>query len=140
MCFLKRIPALVRISALALIWHGPAVAEDQVPPAEYFTGTYQRVGRDGATPPGLVDDLVRIDPGAAGLELRGCAAGADAPAQRLAFDGWGEVPNLLSGGAQDPSLWCLYHNDGNNYPLLNCAAPDGRRFTLWPVPDMACAR
>lgn len=131
---------MIRLPLLApFLLPGVAAAQD-LPPPDYFTGVYERVGRDAGAPAGLVNDRVRLDPDAegTGLELRHCGRATKAPEARLAFESFGEVSNLLNGGSADPDFWCLYHNDGNNYPLLTCAAPDGRRVTLWPAPDMPC--
>ncbi|MFZ1468275.1 MAG: hypothetical protein WAT09_04765 [Paracoccaceae bacterium] len=109
------------------------------PPADYFTGVYERVGRDAATPPGLVNDLVRLDPKGDRLSMTVCGGGADQPPYLLAFDTIGDVSNLLTGGPDQDRLWCLYGNDGDNYPLLTCAGETGSKFMLWPQPDAPCA-
>lgn len=102
-----------------------------VPGPDYFNGLYARIGRDGATPPALIDDLVRLEPDGTGLKLKSCAA-ADVA---LRFDPWSEIVNLIVAEPAARGLWCLFHNNGDNYPLLTCADEDGRRFTLWPLAE-----
>jgi hypothetical protein len=121
----------VRGLAALLLTAGAALAE--APPPEYFTGVYERIGRDGSGR--MVNDVVRIDPGEGGLVLRVCGAGAGQVPERLAFDTFGDVQNLLTGDG----LWCLFSNNGDNYPLLNCAGDGAARATLWPEPDLPCA-
>ena len=125
--------------AAAAVAPGPVRAEG--PPPEYFTGVYERVGRDDAAPPGLLNDRVRIDPVEGGLAVSACKTGGE-PLFVLEFQAFGDVTNLLVSrpGRPGPDLWCLYGNNGDNYPLLTCASGDGTgtRFTLWPAPDAPC--
>lgn len=127
--------------AALVLCAGEAFAEG--PPPEYFTGVYERVGRDGATPPGLLNDLVRMDPVEGGLAVTVCGArSANKPLMLLDFDSFGEVQNLLvSRGGDSVDVWCLYGNNGDNYPLLTCsgAGPGGTMFLLWPKPEAVCA-
>jgi hypothetical protein len=129
----------MRTLAALLLSAGAALAEG--PPPEYFTGTYQRIGRDGASPPGLLNDPVRLDPAGEGLALRECADPVGEPVSPLLleFDRTGEVPNLLIGEQGPFQVWCLHQNNGDNYPLLTCGSDGGARFTLWPEPDLPCA-
>ncbi len=128
----------MRAVALLLLTGGVALAEG--PPPEYFTGTYERVGRDGAAVPGLLNDVVRLDPVDGGLALTVCGDGPqEGPPLVLAFDETGDVTNLLQGKDGPFELWCLYANDGDNYPLLTCTSDGGARFLLWPEPDRPCA-
>ncbi len=128
----------MRAVALLLLTAGAALAEG--PPPEYFTGTYERVGRDAAAPPGLLNDVVRLDPVQGGLALTVCGDGpAKGPPPVLAFDAVGDVQNLLHGRDAASDLWCLYGNNGDNYPLLTCTSESGARFLLWPEPDRPCA-
>ncbi len=121
----------MKVMAALLLTAGGALAE--APPPEYFTGVYERIGRDGSGR--LVNDVVRIDPGEGGLALRVCGAGAGQVPELLAFDTFGDVQNLLV----SDRLWCLFSNNGDNYPLLNCAGTGAERATLWPEPDQPCA-
>ena len=118
---------------------GAGVAGAEVPPPEYFTGVYERVGRDGAVPPGLLNDLVRLDPVDGGLLMRVCGAGPSESLLVLRFDEVGDVSNLLTGREGPFQLWCLYGNDGDNYPLLTCTSDGGARFLMWPEPGRDCA-
>ncbi len=124
---------------LAVLALCAGAAQAEGPPADYFTGVYQRVGRDSATPPGLVNDVVRLDPAPGGLALTVCGAGSGQTPFILAFDQIGDVTNLLWGGEGEDELWCLYGNNGDNYPLLTCSSTNESRVTLWPEPDTPCA-
>lgn len=122
-----------------------AMAEDNRPDPSYFTGVYERVGRDAQTPPGLIDDLLRIDPTADGwgIVIRPCDGGpAEGGPLELRPSGYDEVPNILEGKDGPFGLWCQYFNDHSNYPVLTCVSEMGARFTLWAVTDdraTACA-
>lgn len=114
----------------------PAKAEDFYPETNYFTGIYQRVGRSAGDAPGLVNDLVRIDPAAEGwgLELRGCTTPDAAPLD-LRRDTIGEVLNVLVAKEGQSWLVCQFFNDAGNYPILNCESETGTRFTLWALSE-----
>lgn len=119
-----------RFVLAALAAAGPAAAD--LPPAAYFTGVYLRIGRDVAGV--AVNDAVRLDPAEGGLALRVCGAGAGQPPEILLFEPLGEIPNLVG----NDRLWCLHSNNGDNYPILNCAGEGQARLTLWPEPDQPC--
>ena len=125
----------MRFVLALLLSAGAAMA--QTPPADYFTGVYERIGRDDATPPGVVNDLVRLSPAKAGLALSVCGEAADTPPVLLVFDRFGDVGNLLSTPEGADWLGCQYFNDMDNYPMLNCHDGKGGRFTLWPVNERA---
>ncbi|WP_395540411.1 hypothetical protein [Neotabrizicola sp. sgz301269] len=119
-------------------------AQAEVPPPDYFTGLYERVGRSAGPEPALLDDLVRIDPApdGAALELRVCAPGGapGSAALRLDFAELGDVENLLQGGTGAAALYCQFFNDAGNYPILACnggAETDEApaRFLLWARTD-----
>lgn len=119
-----------------------AGAEDRYPDTSFFTGVYERVGRDGNHPPGLIDDLMRIQPTTRGwgLLLNRC----DGPGElswplELRPSTYDEVPNILEAGGSPPDLWCQYFTDHSNYPILTCEAASGARFTLWAVTDERAA-
>lgn len=126
---------------LLAVMPGAGAAMAEGPPADYFAGVYERVGRDGAAPPSLLNDLVRMDPVPGGLAVTVCDAGPDAPPLMvLGFEAVGDVTNLLADRrrtVEDP-VWCLYGNNGDNYPLLTCSADSGAKFLLWPQPDAPC--
>ncbi|GAB1363611.1 hypothetical protein MASR1M32_28470 [Rhodobacter sp.] len=130
--------ALALALALALCSGSAALAEQSYPDLSYFTGVYERVGRDAGTPPALINDLLRITPAAdgKGLTVRSC--------DPLAHEGWplelrpgefDEVPNILEGKDGPFGFWCQFFNDHSNYPVLTCASQMGARFTLWAITD-----
>jgi hypothetical protein len=126
----------IRPALLALLFAAPAVAGPGVPGPDYFTGTYDRVGRDAAAVPGLVDDHLRIAPdGPNGLRLTGCGGEVG----RLVFAPFSEIENLMEGVIDAKPVWCLFHNNGDNYPILTCSGDpaNGLRLTLWPADDFA---
>lgn len=100
-----------------------------VPGPAYFAGTYQRVGRDSAAPPVLVDDEVKISVRGAGLRLEDCR-GTDT---QMVFFPTMDGENVILGRADGAEFICLFHNNGQNRPILTCEADAGGRFTLWPV-------
>ncbi len=130
---------LARFAAL-LAGAGPGGAGADVPPPEYFSGLYERVGRSGGgVEAALIDDLVRLvpDPAGGGLLMSVClpeGAPGRAPL-RLAFETFAEVPNLLFAQGEGPALFCQFFNDAGNYPILACQTEDGARYTLWAAPD-----
>ena len=115
-----------------------AAAEDGVPDPSYFTGVYERVGRDAEDPPGLINDHLRITPAndGWGLVVSGCDGGPQEgwPIE-LRRSGMDEVPNIVEGRDGPFAFWCQYFNDHSNYPVLTCASEMGARFTLWAVTD-----
>lgn len=129
---MRRAPLLLALAATA------AGAEDRYPDTSFFTGVYERVGRDEQSPPGLIDDLLRIEPAAEGWGLRisRCAA-LDEPGWPLDLrhSEYDEVPNILEGRDGSFGLWCQYFTDHSNYPILTCGSEMGARFTLWAVTD-----
>src|SRR5690606_5711803 len=98
----RALPLLLALAATA------AGAEDRYPDSAFFTGVYERVGRDAQSPPGLIDDLLRIDPAAEGWGLRvsRCIA-VDEPGWPLDLrhSGYDEVPNILEGRDGPFGLW-----------------------------------
>lgn len=143
----------MRALAVLLLTAGSAAAETAGPAMDYFTGIYERVGRSAGPQPGLIDDLVRIEPAAEGqgLSLSVCApdGAPGSGALTLHFDPFGEVTNLLQAGEGRAALYCQFFNDAGNYPIIACAGAaeggeaDRARFTLWPVTDARsaeCAR
>lgn len=128
----------VMLAMPLLIFAAVAQAESIRPDTGFFTGVYERVGRSGAAPPGLIDDLVRIAPaeGVWALDLSPCVTVPEPDATiRLAPSGYEEVPNILEGKAGPFGLWCQYFVDHSNYPILSCQSEMGARFTLWPITD-----
>lgn len=146
-------PARPRLAGLPLLarsllaFAAPASAFADVPPPEYFTGVYQRIGRSSGANPVLLNDLWRIDPAQTGaLHLSPCTRSGNTntntntngtatsigSAHDLRFARFGDLTNLLEG---DGGLWCQVFNDGGNYPLLSCGAEDGSAFQMRAVTD-----
>lgn len=113
-------------------------APEGAPPVEFFSGVFERVGRDANDTPGLINDLIRISPSNAGwgLTLSPCEARQEEgwPLE-LRHSGFGEVPNILEGKLNGTPIWCQYFTDHSNYPVLTCGSEAGARFTLWAVTD-----
>jgi hypothetical protein len=112
------------------------------PSPEYFTGTFERVGRTADVPAHLMNDVVRLDPlpDGTGVMLTRCLTTGPEPGLALRYDLFGEVPNLLTGKEGPFEVWCQYFNDYGNYPVLICGSDAGARFTLIAQPDApACA-
>ncbi|MBN8631606.1 MAG: hypothetical protein J0L76_12195 [Rhodobacterales bacterium] len=101
------------------------------PSVDYFTGLYQRIGRDAEGK--LMEGLVRLDPLGKGLALTECPLPDLDPPLELAFDDSFEVENFLTGRQGPFGLSCQYFNDSQNYPILNCWSDGGALFTLWPL-------
>lgn len=114
---------------LLLVLAAPAFAKPGTPGPDYFSGTYERIGRDGATPAGLVNDLVTIRPAGRSVTISGCAG----PDLVLGFGPAFEIVNLMSGERAGVRVDCLFHNNGYNRPVLTCRGEDGATFTLWPA-------
>ncbi|NGM46832.1 hypothetical protein G5B31_14945 [Rhodobacter sp. SGA-6-6] len=127
----------MRAALVLTLCAGAAGAEGRPDPS-FFTGIYERVGRDGTDPPGLLDDLLRIQPTVQGWGL--LVTRCDGPGElswplELRPSSYDEVPNILVAGGGPPDLWCQYFTDHSNYPILTCEAASGARFTLWAVTD-----
>jgi hypothetical protein len=115
---------------------GAGGAGAEVPPADFFTGRYAAVGRDESEPPRLIDGWIDLAPGGKGLEVSTC----DGAGGHLDFVSMFEADNFLAGHiGRWRDVWCLFANDGNNYPMINCATEDGLRLTLWPGVDAGAA-
>jgi hypothetical protein len=115
---------------LAMLLPGPVLADR--PSLEYFTGLYERVGRDAAGK--LLNDFVRLDASGDSLAMTICPT---TPSEltgpfTLRYSDASEVENFVSGKEGPFELWCQYFNDSQNYPILNCSSDGGALFTLWP--------
>lgn len=104
----------------------PVMAKPGTPGPAWFTGVFERVGRDASG--GLLDDQVSVRPYGDGLEIVACG-GQDSI---LSFGPAFEIVNLLSGSRGQAAMECLFHNNGYMRPILTCRADDGAAFTLWP--------
>ena len=123
---LTRFCTLILFLAVAPV---PCLAGPGVPGPAYFAGTYERVGRDSALPPRFMDDRVSITVMGRGLRLEDCA-GAET---RMFFFPTMDGENVILGQTDGADFACLFHNNGENRPILTCRADAGGLFTLWPV-------
>lgn len=117
------------VAALCLVLL-PLPLRADPPGVEFFTGLYERVGRDEAG--SFLNDLVRIDPKGSELVLSDCPDPAAADPVIFHFESIFETDNFLAGQWGTTELWCQFNNDGQNYAILNCGTDGGARFTLWP--------
>ncbi len=117
-------------AALLLLAAGAAVAAPGVPGPDYFRGLYEQVGREGPSPGAPLDGMLRIEPAGQGLAAFDCRGQALA----MRFDPWDGAENLIVGRDRaGGSFRCLFHNNGDNFPILTCTTEAGGRFTLWPA-------
>lgn len=124
------LPGMKRcVPIVFLLLATPVQAGPGVPGPAYFAGTYERVGRDSAQPPGFVDDRVMITTRGTGLRLDDCA-GTDT---QMIFFPTMDGENVILGKADGADFSCLFHNNGANRPILTCRADAGGVFTLWPM-------
>lgn len=126
--------------AAALLGLTPALAKADryLPEPDYFTGVYERVGRDGSSPPKLINETVWISPNpTGGLTVAPCVAGGEA-AFPLKFTELFEATNLLSNNDDANLIGCQFFNNMDNYPILTCFQGRQGRFTLWPQPEAKC--
>lgn len=106
---------------------GVAGAKPGTPGPAYFSGIYERVGRDAAGV--LQNDLMQIVPAGNSLNLSAC----NGDKVQMNFGPAFEIVNLMT-GAQGPDDYdCLFHNNGYNRAILTCRSQGGAAFTLWPT-------
>ncbi len=122
-------PKFIAPCAAFILSTAPALADRPV--IDYFTGLYERIGRDAEGK--LLQGFVRLDVEGATLQLSQCPSSGLAPPLTLAYDDTFETPNFLSGREGPFQLACQYFNDSQNYPILNCRSDGGAVFTLWPM-------
>ncbi|WP_322324631.1 hypothetical protein [Cypionkella sp.] len=124
------------VSALMLLLcaASPVLAKPGTPGPAYFSGSYERIGRQGGDAM-LQNDRVTIAPDGQGVVIAGCTGAALTMSFGPAF----EVTNLMTGTQAGVTVECLFHNNGYNRPILTCRAADGAAFTLWPLPAGAVA-
>ncbi|MEZ5779902.1 MAG: hypothetical protein R3E44_16225 [Paracoccaceae bacterium] len=101
------------------------------PAPEYFKGRYLIVGTVDAEPPRLVHDQLRLDVDGDELVVSSCKSGAGRLRRGTGF----EVPNVYEGDIGDWDVFCEFHNDSSNYPVLLCLSQTGARLTLWSMQD-----
>ncbi|MDZ4312133.1 MAG: hypothetical protein U1A24_16415 [Cypionkella sp.] len=119
---------------LLLCAASPVLAKPGTPGPAYFSGSYERIGRQGGDAM-LQNDRVTIAPDGQGVVIAGCTGAALTMSFGPAF----EVTNLMTGTQAGVTVECLFHNNGYNRPILTCRAADGAAFTLWPLPAGAVA-
>lgn len=119
--------AVVRLAVILAGLAGAATAGPGVPGPDWFTGVYERVGRDAGQ--AALDDRVRLAPEGVDLRMTACTG----PDLRIHFDPYGLRENALVAGQGAAALSCLFHNDGYSRPVITCRSEQGQRFTLWPV-------
>jgi len=114
------------IGAICLL-AAPALAKPGTPGPAYFSGIYERVGRDARGVP--QNDLMQIAPAGNGVTMTACAGKAVAMSFGPAF----EIVNLMTGAQGADKYDCLFHNNGYNRAILTCRSQGGAAFTLWPT-------
>lgn len=128
---MRLVPAMLALFA-PLAGHA-----EEMPPAGYFTGTYEMIGRmPGASSPAFGDSLT-ITAENGRLILTSDAHGTGWLARN---DAGHEGASPLVGPFGGRQMLCRFQSDGNNYPRLTCLlepvppeeAPG--RLTFWPVP------
>ncbi|MCF1709650.1 hypothetical protein L0V05_12585 [Tabrizicola sp. J26] len=122
-------PVGLAIALAGLLLGEAAAAKPGTPGPDYFTGTYQRIGRSGGAEPGLIDDKVAIAPDGDRVTIRGCTG----PETLMGFGPAFEIVNLMTGQQAGIGVECLFHNNGYNRPILTCQTQDGAAWTLWPT-------
>lgn len=119
----RRAVALAALAVLPM----PAHSGPGTPGPAYFTGLYDRIGRDDAA--GLVNDHVRLEPAGQALSMLSCGA---APLT-LVFAPWSLGENFVTARIKGGTMVCQFHNDGDNHPIFTCQSDTGARMTLWPA-------
>ncbi len=105
----------------------PALAKPGTPGPAYFSGIYERVGRDAGG--ALHSDLMQIEPAGTGVTLTACTGDV----VTLSFGPAFEIVNLMTGAQGAEDYDCLFHNNGYNRAILTCRSQGGAAFTLWPT-------
>ena len=127
--------AAVFVLAAGAVWAKPGT-----PGPAYFAGHYDFVGRSAGTAPVLQQGAAQIIPQGQDVVIRRCAA----PDVVMSFGPAFEMDNLMTGqqGQAGDLVECLFHNNGNNRPILTCTSRGGAAFTLWPLdtgaPPLPC--
>ena len=127
---------LALCTAIILASAGAGAAKTGTPGPGYFAGSYQMVGRTAGQVPALQNAPARITAQGRDVVIKTCAA----PDIVMGFGPAFEVVNLMTGDQAGDVVECLFHNNGNNRPILTCRSDAGAAFTLWPVQtaDLAC--
>lgn len=122
------------LHSTALIWILAAqpLSAEQVPPLQYFVGEYLVIGRVAGS---LADGMVVATENNERLQLKTDFLGNGWLALN---DSQNELTAPLTGEIGNRDLFCLYTNDGDNYPIINCRLEIGGEhefdgyLTLWP--------
>lgn len=110
-----------------LMLAGAALAKPGTPGPAYFSGIYERVGRDASG--ALLNDLMQIQPAGNSVDLTACTGDA----VQMNFGPAFEIVNLMTGSQGADAYDCLFHNNGYSRPILTCRSEKGAAFTLWPT-------
>ena len=121
-------------AAMMVLAAGAVWAKPGTPGPDYFAGQYDYVGRSAGDAPQLTQGAAQIMAQGRDVVIRRCAA----PDLVMSFGPAFEIVNLMTGqqvgaGAQGDVVECLFHNNGNNRPILTCTSQAGAAFTLWPL-------
>lgn len=106
---------------------GVAGAKPGTPGPAYFSGIYDRVGRDAGG--SLQNDQMQIEPAGQGVHLIACTK----EMVQMNFGPAFEIVNLMTGTQGADEVDCLFHNNGYGRPILTCRSQGGAAFTLWPT-------
>lgn len=112
------------------------VEAQQMPPAEFLSGTYELVGRAPGLDGALVGDIATLSGQGDIVVIESCRMGSGV-LQAIPPEHEGDAP--WRGSLGDASLLCRFGMDGDNYPRLTCYhVPDADTdapglLTFWPL-------
>ena len=110
-----------------LMLAGAALAKPGTPGPAYFSGIYERIGRDASG--AMLNDLMQIQPAGNSVDLTACTG----VVVQMNFGPAFEIVNLMTGSQGADAYDCLFHNNGYGRPILTCRSAAGSAFTLWPT-------
>jgi hypothetical protein len=108
-----------------------ADAKVGTPGLAWFAGHYDRIGRDGGTPPRRLYDSVTLSFRGDRIEMIDC----DGRRMQLIHDPSFDYSDHLVGYLDGTPLDCQFRNNGAGRPVLTCSGESGASFTLWPLPE-----
>jgi hypothetical protein len=109
----------------------PVAAKVGTPGLAWFAGHYDRIGRDGDSPPRRFHDSVTLSFRGDRLDMTDC----DGRRMQLVHDPSFDYADRLVGVFGNAPVDCQFRNNGANRPVLTCESSDGAAFTLWPLPE-----
>jgi len=125
----------MKLMTLGILLASPVMAQS-VPPADFFAGRFEVIGRAASIDFVPLSDRVTIATtgGDFPLLLDGCRLGKG---HLQKVDDPMEGGPLLSGTLGALPIWCYSQTDGDNYPILSCyIEPEGDDtfglLTMWP--------